>query len=106
MFTSGANSKAAGIVRMTGLTHLDEDGRARMVDVSDAGILSTASDLVFSGNREGHFFALNARDGKLLWTRYLGGQVAASPITWSVDGKQYVTIASGRGVFTFGLPED
>jgi alcohol dehydrogenase (cytochrome c) len=77
----------------------------RMADVSDSGLLTTASNLVFSGNREGHFFALNAQDGKLLWTRYLGGQVASSPITWSVDGRQYVSIASGHAVFTFGLPD-
>ena len=77
----------------------------RMTDVSDSGLLTTATNLLFSGNREGHFFALNARDGKLLWTRYLGGQVASSPITWSVDGRQYISIASGHAVFTFGLPD-
>ena len=78
----------------------------RMSDVSDSGLLTTATDLLFSGNREGHFFALSAKDGKLLWTRYLGGQVAASPVTWSVDGRQYVSIASGHAIFTFGLPEE
>lgn len=77
----------------------------RMNDVSDSGILTTATGLLFSGNREGHFLALNARDGKLLWTRYLGGQVASSPVTWSVDGRQYVSIAAGHAVFTFGLRE-
>ena len=46
-----------------------------------------------------------AKDGKLLWNRYLGGQVASSPVTWSVDGQQYVSIASGHAVFTFGLPD-
>lgn len=76
----------------------------RMTDVSDSGLLTTVTDLVFSGNREGHFFVLNARDGKLLWTRYLGGQVASSPVTWSLEGRQYVSIASGHSVFTFGLP--
>ena len=77
----------------------------RMNDVSDSGLLTTATGLLLSGNREGHFFALNARDGKLLWNRYLGGQVASSPVTWSVDGQQYVSIASGHAVFTFGLPD-
>jgi alcohol dehydrogenase (cytochrome c) len=77
----------------------------RMNDVSDSGLLTTATGLLMSGNREGHFFALNARDGKLLWNRYLGGQVASSPVTWSVDGQQYVSIASGHAVFTFGLPD-
>jgi alcohol dehydrogenase (cytochrome c) len=78
----------------------------QMTDVSDSGLLTTATNVLFSGNREGHFFALDARDGKLLWKRYLGGQVASSPITWSVDGRQYVSIASGHAVFTFGLRED
>lgn len=77
----------------------------RMHDVSDSGLLTTVTNLLFSGDREGHFFVLDARDGKLLWRRYLGGQVASSPITWSVDGRQYVSIAAGRGLFTFGLPE-
>jgi alcohol dehydrogenase (cytochrome c) len=77
----------------------------RMNDVSDSGLLTTANGLLFSGNREGHFFALSAGDGKLLWRRYLGGQVASSPITWAVDGRQYVSIASGHAIFTFGLPE-
>ncbi len=78
----------------------------RMTDVSDSGLLTTATNLLFSGNREGHFFVLDARDGTVLWTRYLGGQITASPITWSspADGRQYVTVTSGHAVFTFGLP--
>jgi alcohol dehydrogenase (cytochrome c) len=78
----------------------------KMTDVSDSGLLTTASDLLFSGNREGHFFVLDARNGNQLWTRYLGGQVTSSPITWALDGKQYVSIASGHAVFTFGLPDE
>lgn len=75
----------------------------KMRDVSDAGILTTGADVLFSGNREGYFFALNARTGKELWKRYLGGAVAASPITYMVDGVQYVSIAAGHSLFTFGL---
>jgi alcohol dehydrogenase (cytochrome c) len=77
----------------------------RMNDVSDSGLLTTSTGLLLSGNREGHFFALNAKDGKLLWNKYLGGQVASSPVTWLVDGQQYVSIASGHALFTFGLPD-
>ncbi len=75
----------------------------KMRDVSDAGILTTASDLLFSGNREGYFFALDAKTGKELWKRYLGSQVAASPITYAVDDVQYVSVAAGHSLFTFGL---
>ena len=74
-----------------------------MRDVSDAGILTTASDLLFSGNREGYFFVLDAKTGKELWKCYLGSQVAASPVTYTVDGAQYVSIAAGNSLFTFGL---
>ena len=74
-----------------------------MRDASDAGILTTASDVLFSGNREGFFFALDARTGKELWKRYLGSQVAAAPITYMVDGVQYVSIAAGHSLFTFAL---
>ena len=75
-----------------------------MTDMSESGLLTTSTDLLFSGNREGYFMVLNARSGKLLWKRYLGGAVLASPISYLVDGRQMVTIASGRGLFTFSLP--
>lgn len=45
----------------------------KMTDVTDAGVLTTASGLLFSGGREGYFFALDARTGSLLWKAYLGG---------------------------------
>ena len=74
-----------------------------MQNMSESGLLTTAADLLFSGNREGHFFVLDARTGKQLWTRYLGGQVIASPVTYLVNGKQYVSIAAGSALLTFGL---
>jgi alcohol dehydrogenase (cytochrome c) len=74
-------------------------------DVSDAGILTTASDLLFTGGREGYFHALDARTGELLWKTSLGAQIVNGPITYSVDGKQYVTTISGNALFTFALRE-
>ncbi len=76
-----------------------------MADVTDSGLLSTAGNVLFSGSREGFFYALDAKTGRPLWKRYLGGQIAASPITYSVDGKQYVAIASGSGLFAFTVRE-
>lgn len=76
-----------------------------MTDVSESGILTTAGGVLFSGNREGHFMALDAASGKLLWRKYLGGQTLSSPITWTVDGKQYVSITCGHSLFVFALPE-
>jgi alcohol dehydrogenase (cytochrome c) len=77
----------------------------QMTDVTDSGILTTASDLLFTGGREGYFHALDARTGTVLWKATLGGQIAAGPMTYQVDGKQYVAIAAGHSLFVFGLRE-
>jgi alcohol dehydrogenase (cytochrome c) len=76
-----------------------------MTDVSDSGILTTASDVLFTGGREGYFQALDARTGTLLWKTNLGGQIVTAPITYQVDGKQYVTTIAGQVMVTFGLRE-
>jgi alcohol dehydrogenase (cytochrome c) len=68
-----------------------------------SGILSTAGGIVFGGNNEGQFFALDAETGKELWRANTGGVIAAGPVTYSVKGKQLVTIASGSALFTFGF---
>jgi alcohol dehydrogenase (cytochrome c) len=75
----------------------------KMVDYTESGVLTTASDLVFGGGREGHFFALDARTGELLWTTNLGGTVANGPITFAVDGRQYVAVAAEGALYVFGL---
>jgi len=72
-------------------------------DMSDSGVLTTAGDLLFTGGREGYFYALDARTGEMLWKASLGGQIANGPVTYSVDGKQYVTTISGNSLVTFGL---
>jgi alcohol dehydrogenase (cytochrome c) len=79
--------------------------RFDMTDVTDSGILTTASDLLFTGGREGHFQALDARTGALLWKASLGAQIANAPITYQVDGKQYVATISGLSLCVFGLRE-
>lgn len=77
-----------------------------MTDVTDSGILTTATDLLFAGGREGYFHAFDARTGSVLWKTSLGGQVASGPITFQVDGTQYVTVAAGHALFTFALREN
>lgn len=74
-----------------------------MHDVTTAGILTTASDLLFTGGREGYFQALDARTGALLWKVSVGGEVAAAPMSYEVDGRQYVAIAAGHSLFAYAL---
>ena len=74
-------------------------------DVTDSGILTTASDLLFTGGREGYFHALDAKTGAVLWKVALGGQIVMGPMTYAIDGKQYVSVISGNSLVTFGLRE-
>jgi alcohol dehydrogenase (cytochrome c) len=74
-----------------------------MTDVTEAGILTTGTDVLFAGNREGYFQALDARTGKLLWHRQLGGAIASGPISYMAGGKQYVSVISGMSLVTLGL---
>jgi outer membrane protein assembly factor BamB len=71
--------------------------------LTEAGVLTTASDVLFSGARDGSFYALDARTGKLLWQTNLGVSVAAGPVTYAVNGRQFVSIMAGTSLFTFGL---
>ncbi len=70
---------------------------------TEAGVLTTDGNVLFSGGRDGAFYALDARDGKLLWDTNLGPSVAAGPMTYMVNGKQYVSIQAGSALFTFAL---
>ena len=77
----------------------------KMVDNTESGVLSTATDLVFGGGRDGNFVALDARTGELLWHVYLGGANASGPVSYAVNGKQYV-IGTGAGtMYAFALPD-
>jgi alcohol dehydrogenase (cytochrome c) len=92
-----------GVVRAFDPRTLDQKWEFKMNDITWAGVLSTAGDVVFSGGREGYFFALDARNGSLLWKIPLGGQVNSGPMSYSVNGKQFVAVAAGTSLFSFAL---
>ena len=75
----------------------------KMTDFTDAGILTTASNVLFSGGREGYFYALDARTGSLLWKATLGGRVTSGPMSYAVGGRQYVAVSAGSGLFVYAL---
>ena len=61
------------------------------------GVLSTQGNLVFTGNPEGYLMAFDSRNGEKLWQFNTGSGVIGSPITWEMDGEQYVSVMSGWG---------
>jgi PQQ-dependent dehydrogenase (methanol/ethanol family) len=69
------------------------------------GVVATGGGVVFGSTRDGNIVALDARTGKHLWHFETGGNNAASPVSYAIDGRQYVALAAGNTVFSFALPE-
>lgn len=69
------------------------------------GIIATATGLIFFGDDDGSFGALDARTGRPLWHFPLGARWHASPMTYLVEGKQYIAVAVNSTIIAFGLVE-
>ena len=67
------------------------------------GTLTTAGELVFFGTDSGAFEAVEARTGRSLWQFNTGQGIHASPMSYAVDGVQYVAIAAGSDIISFSL---
>lgn len=70
-----------------------------------AGVLTTDSGLAFTGDVRGNVLALRTSDGKTLWHAGIGSPVRNSPITYELDGRQYLLMGSGSVLFAWALPE-
>jgi alcohol dehydrogenase (cytochrome c) len=68
------------------------------------GVMATAGGLLFFGDAAQSFEAVEGKSGKPLWHFTVGQTIHASPMTYAVDGKQYVAIAAGSDIFSFALP--
>jgi alcohol dehydrogenase (cytochrome c) len=111
--TSQTLPSTAGRAFYTGIRALDASTGAlvwehrqpaRLVNNDTAGLLSTRGGVVFGGDQT-RFFALDAQSGKVLWSVETGGTLMAAPVTYEVDGEQFVTVAAGRSILTFALPK-
>jgi alcohol dehydrogenase (cytochrome c) len=71
---------------------------------SSAGTMATASGLVFFGDDSESFEAVDGKTGEPLWHFNTGQRIRASPMSYAVNGKQYVAIAAGNDFFSFALP--
>jgi PQQ-dependent dehydrogenase (methanol/ethanol family) len=94
------------------LVALDLEGKVRwripMAGPGDGkrmgGVLATAGGLLFYGEPSGDIVAADARNGKALWHFRTTGENKASPMTYMVDGKQFVVLAAGPNILSFSLP--
>jgi len=72
---------------------------------SSAGTMTTAGGVVFFGDEQQAFEAVDAHNGRPLWHFNTGQDISASPMTYAVNGKQYIGIAAGGDIFSFALPQ-
>jgi alcohol dehydrogenase (cytochrome c) len=70
-----------------------------------AGILTTSSGLTFTGDLKGNVLALETSTGKTLWHAGSGGRMSTSPISYELDGRQYLLTGSGGVLFAWALPQ-
>jgi alcohol dehydrogenase (cytochrome c) len=75
----------------------------RYYSPSMAGVLSTASGLVFGSDMDGNLMAFDAAGGKNLWYFQTGSSIWAAPTTYMLDGRQFVVLPSGTTLFAFAL---
>jgi alcohol dehydrogenase (cytochrome c) len=70
-----------------------------------AGALATGGGVVFASSHDGNFIALDSRTGKALWHFGAGGDVAGSPMSYSINGKQYIAVSTAQVLYAFALPD-
>lgn len=110
-YLSGATGNAPGLKHYSVLRALNPSngsvvwerrGTPTTEQLHLGGVMTTQGGLAFASDNR-LFFALDTRDGKLLWSFPTGGRIVAAPISFAIDGTQYVAIASGHSIMTFAL---
>jgi alcohol dehydrogenase (cytochrome c) len=72
---------------------------------SGAGVMTTDSGLTFTGDGYGNVLALETSNGKTLWHAGTGSPMQSSPISYELNGRQYIITSSGGVLFAWALPE-
>ena len=99
------DTEAYGVVRAYDPQTLDQKWEFKLGDITWGGTLATSTGLIFFGDDSGTFAAADAVTGKMLWSFPANANWHASPMTYQFDGQQYVAIAAGGDILTFGLTE-
>jgi alcohol dehydrogenase (cytochrome c) len=102
----GADMKAYGALRAIDPATGERKWEFQYLNMSTSGLLTTASNLIFSGDSEGNLLALDSRTGKLLWRYQMGATLhGTSPITYMLDGRQHVLVPAGTTLTAWALPQ-
>jgi alcohol dehydrogenase (cytochrome c) len=101
---TGPDMRAFGALRAIDPATGERRWEFQYISPSTAGVLTTASGLVFSGDAEGNFLALDSHAGKLLWRFQMGSALhGTSPITYMLDGRQQILVPAGGTLTAWAL---
>jgi alcohol dehydrogenase (cytochrome c) len=99
--------RSYGVLRAIDPTSVERKWEFKYPTPTMAGVMSTASGVVFAGDNEGNFMAFEGNTGKNLWFYPTGSLIwGAAAMTYMLDNRQYVLIGSGTNVTAFALPVD
>jgi len=102
----GADMRAYGALRAIDPATGERRWEFEYLTPATAGLLSTASGLIFSGDNEGYLLALDSRRGELLWRYQMGSNLhGTSAITYMLDGRQHLLVPAGTTLTAWALPE-
>ena len=99
--TSGARAVIEAIDYQTGKIRWSHE----VGSGSGAGVMTTDSGLTITGDSYGNLLALDTSNGKTLWHAGMGSPMQSSPISYELDGRQYIITSSGSVMFAWALPE-
>jgi alcohol dehydrogenase (cytochrome c) len=110
-YWSGRGTPVPGEVATAGVMAIDpETGTVKWrykiaQSTQGGGVLATGGGLVFAATGDGNLIALNSKTGAPLWHFQTGARIGASPMSYSVDGQQFVAISAGSVLYSFALPQ-
>jgi alcohol dehydrogenase (cytochrome c) len=97
---------AKAIEVTTGRIRWQYGGPPRRTHMEMSGLMSTRGKLVFGGDEGEQFFALDAETGAELWRFPTGATICAAPVSYEVEGRQYIAVAAGRSILAFTLSKN
>lgn len=101
--TAGGPEESHGFLKAVNAATGEEAWKIKSEHPVVSGVLATAGGLVFWGEADGMFHATDAKSGKDVWTYNVGSGIHAPPVTFALEGKQYVALAAGWGGWVEGF---
>ena len=108
----GGKTKGASEKEWAGIKSIDpqtgkSDWEFKLVSGSlSAGVLATAGGIVLAASQEGNLIALDSRTGRFIWRFQVGAAINSSPMSYAIEGQQFIALSAGKVLYAFALPQE